>query len=123
MKLYDGRSVLAETPLLIPSFALHRDEQFYPEPERFQPERLDAEFGGAKRFRDAGVFLPFGDGPRGCLGVRVARMIVKAALFEVVRNFEVLLNERTLPDDEMDVFWTMVKSGVLLDFTEIKKHN
>lgn len=54
----------------IPIHQLHYDPEFYPNPEEFKPERFDPENGGLKVFKDKGVFLPFGDGPRMCLGIR-----------------------------------------------------
>lgn len=54
--------------VIIPINALHTHPDFYANPEVFDPERFDESKGGAKRLRDAGVFMPFGSGPRSCLG-------------------------------------------------------
>lgn len=54
--------------IIIPIYALHHDAQYYPEPDKFKPERFLPENGGVKKFKDLGVFLGFGDGPRTCLG-------------------------------------------------------
>jgi cytochrome P450 len=48
-----------------------------------------------KAFKDKGVLLPFGDGPRICLGQRFALMQSKAAIAQIVRNFEISVNEKT----------------------------
>lgn len=53
------------THLFIPVHALHNDPSFFPNPEKFDPERFSDE-GSAKR--DAFSYLPFGKGPRNCLG-------------------------------------------------------
>lgn len=45
-------------------YSLHRDPEYFSEPEKFNPERFAPENGGVKAFQDRGVFLPFGDGPR-----------------------------------------------------------
>ena len=50
----------------IPILELHYDPEYYENPEKFYPERFDA--GGVKTFMEKGVFLPFGNGPRICLG-------------------------------------------------------
>jgi cytochrome P450 family 6 len=51
--------------LVIPIEAIHNDPQYFPEPDRFDPERFSEE---AKRKRHHYVYLPFGEGPRICIG-------------------------------------------------------
>ena len=51
--------------LFIPVYGLHRDPQYYPDPDVFNPENFSEE---AKATRPACSFLPFGDGPRNCIG-------------------------------------------------------
>lgn len=50
---------------MIPIYSLHRDPKYYPNPEVFDPERF---IEGNKSSRPHGTFLPFGDGPRICIG-------------------------------------------------------
>lgn len=54
--------------LIVPVHSLHNDEQYYKNPEKFDPDRFSPENGGVKSYRDRGVYMPFGDGPRICLG-------------------------------------------------------
>lgn len=49
------------TIVVIPAFAIQRDPQYYPEPEKFDPKRFSNE---ELHKRDAMTWLPFGDGPR-----------------------------------------------------------
>jgi cytochrome P450 family 6 len=49
----------------IPVYALHHDPKYYPDPERFDPERFSEE---EKRKRPQFSYLPFGEGPRICIG-------------------------------------------------------
>lgn len=51
--------------LLLPIYSLHRDPKYYPNPEIFDPERFTDENQAS---RTHGTFLPFGDGPRICIG-------------------------------------------------------
>lgn len=44
---------------------LHHDPEYYPNPEKFDPERFSEE---NKSKRPAYTYLPFGDGPRICIG-------------------------------------------------------
>lgn len=65
------------TEVLIPVYSLHNDAQYYPEPEIFDPQRFTEE---NKASRPNGTFLPFGDGPRICIG-KICSSISKAILF------------------------------------------
>jgi len=49
----------------IPIFAIHRDPDIYPKPDIFDPERFNNE---AIQTRHPMHYLPFGDGPRNCIG-------------------------------------------------------
>lgn len=53
------------TKMFIPVSSLHMDEQYFPEPESFQPERFAKE--NKDLIRDC-TYMPFGDGPRNCIG-------------------------------------------------------
>ncbi|XP_013111468.1 probable cytochrome P450 28c1 isoform X2 [Stomoxys calcitrans] len=105
-------------PVIIPIYAFHHDAQYYPEPEIFKPERFLPENGGVKHFRDCGVFLGFGDGPRTCIGKRFALLQSKSAVAYLVRTFQVKLNKRTKPDFRLDPksFLALHNGGVWLDF-------
>jgi len=54
------------TPVVIPTYAIHHDPQYFPDPERYDPERFSEE---NKNTRHRHSYLPFGDGPRMCLGM------------------------------------------------------
>jgi len=62
-----GTNVILEKGIktIIPVYALHHDPKYYPEPERFDPERFNA---NEKAKRHHYVYLPFGEGPRICIG-------------------------------------------------------
>uniref|UniRef100_A0A8C3UZZ3 Cytochrome P450 3A n=1 Tax=Catharus ustulatus TaxID=91951 RepID=A0A8C3UZZ3_CATUS len=70
--------------VLIPAFVLHRDPQYWPEPDEFRPERFSKE---NKEGIDPYTFLPFGAGPRNCIGMRFALLVVKVAVVVLLQNF------------------------------------
>ena len=71
---------------------LHHDEAFWTDPWTFDPERF------APENRDKIVemtYMPFGEGPRNCIGRRFALMEAKMALVELLRRFSLHTCEAT----------------------------
>lgn len=119
-----GKSVVIEKGMnvFIPLYQFQRDAEYYPMPLEFKPERFDAEHGGVKAFKDKGVFLTFGDGPRVCLGMKFATMQSKVAIIEVIKNFKISVNDKTekkLVNDPAE-FMNVKRGGLWLDFAPIK---
>ena len=77
---------------MLPIFAIHRDEKFYPDPEQFDPERFSDE---NKHKINPSAYLPFGTGPRNCIGSRFALLESKLLIYHVLRNFELVQVEKT----------------------------
>ncbi|KAK5646917.1 hypothetical protein RI129_005381 [Pyrocoelia pectoralis] len=73
-----------KTPVYIPLLGLHYDPEYFPDPEKYDPERFTNE-DVCNSFQ----YLPFGDGPRGCIGNRFALMVTKIALVSLLTEFEV----------------------------------
>jgi cytochrome P450 len=67
----------AGTNVGISQWILHRDPRYYPDPERFDPERWREEVSG-RRTLPKFAYIPFGAGPRVCVGAGLA--ITEAAL-------------------------------------------
>lgn len=81
---HEGRLVRIEegTSIQIPVYSIHHDPEFWTNPDEFIPERFDEQNGGAKAFNDQGIYFPFGNGPRRCLG--------KFQLFELLPIFNII---------------------------------
>lgn len=58
-------TIRAGTPVVVSLMGIGRDERYFPEPLRFQPER----FAPDSQRHDADAFLAFGEGPRMCIGM------------------------------------------------------
>ncbi|KAK7867291.1 hypothetical protein R5R35_002118 [Gryllus longicercus] len=87
------------TRVLVPVFALHRDPAYYPEPERFDPERFSPE---QKAQRPPFTYLPFGEGPRICIGMRFGLLQVKTGLAALLARYSFEACERTQEPPRLD---------------------
>ncbi|HJU85898.1 MAG TPA: cytochrome P450, partial [Gemmatimonadota bacterium] len=72
--------------LFVFPWVLHRDARFYPHPERFDPERWTADF---ERDLPRLAYLPFGAGPRMCIGREFARMELALIVAAIARRFRI----------------------------------
>lgn len=74
------------TSVIISSFGIHRDPEIFEDPLAFKPERfLDNPMGNGK---GGGLFyMPFGDGPRICIGMRMGKLTTKIGLFLLLLKF------------------------------------
>ncbi|CAH1168644.1 unnamed protein product [Phyllotreta striolata] len=82
-----GTDVIIEkdTPVIIPILGYHFNPDYFPDPDKFDPDR----FEGNVKYEG---FLPFGDGPRNCIGERLGVMQVKLGVAVLLKNFEVSLS-------------------------------
>ena len=87
-----GIKIPKGTAISIPIHAIHRDPDFYPDPETFNPERfLPENKGSLVQY----TWLPFGSGPRNCIGMRFALLEAKLALAEMVRKYQFFRTDNT----------------------------
>lgn len=80
------------TAIWIPTQGIHLDPKYYPNPEKFDPERFSPE---NRKSIDPLTYLPFGIGPRNCIGSRFALMEIKALLYYLLLNFKIVQNDKT----------------------------
>jgi cytochrome P450 family 6 len=69
--LDNGKILKAGTGVLVPALGFFRDEAYFPDPLKFDPDRFSAE---AKANRHPFHFFPFGAGPRLCIGQRFSNI-------------------------------------------------
>ncbi|XP_059172334.1 cytochrome P450 3A24-like [Physella acuta] len=99
-KTYGHVTIPKGAGVIIPIFAVLTDPKHYPDPEKFDPERFSEE---NKAKRDPMAFMPFGYGPRICIGMRLALLEMKIALATLLRKVRVELSEETEPKKGEDV--------------------
>ena len=80
--------------VMLSQWVMHRKEEYFDNPESFQPERwLD----GLERRLPKGVYFPFGDGPRICIGKGFALMEAVLILVAIAQKYQLSL----VPDCEI----------------------
>ncbi|XP_011695538.1 PREDICTED: cytochrome P450 9e2-like [Wasmannia auropunctata] len=78
----------------VPIYALQRDPNYFKEPEKFDPERFRGE--RKKNTLNSRAYLPFGLGPRMCIGNRFALLETKVALFHLLARCNLKTCEKTI---------------------------
>ncbi|KAK9885350.1 hypothetical protein WA026_010847 [Henosepilachna vigintioctopunctata] len=80
------------TSIMIPIFAIHHDPKYHKNPEKFDPERFSGE---NRRKMVPYSYLPFGIGPRFCIGSRFALLAIKVLIFHLLSHFVIVPVEKT----------------------------
>ncbi|XP_064467601.1 cytochrome P450 3A13-like [Ornithodoros turicata] len=76
--------------VVVPTYDLHHDPNFWSEPDSFDPERFAPE---KKAAIEPMAYQPFGGGPRNCVGMRFAQLEAKLALAKMLANYRIYLDE------------------------------
>jgi len=80
-----GCAVPKDSRLMYSIFLTQRMERFWPEANKFDPQRFCPE---NKKGRQPYTYLPFGGGPRNCIGAAFAQVEVKAVLARLIQTFD-----------------------------------
>nr|XP_040042230.1 cytochrome P450 3A30-like isoform X1 [Gasterosteus aculeatus aculeatus] len=96
----NGIVIPKDMVVAVPTWPLHRDPSLWPDPEAFKPERFSKE---NKESIDPYTYMPFGAGPRNCIGMRFALVMMKLAMVENLQRFSFSVCKETEIPLEMDV--------------------
>ncbi|KAG5882355.1 hypothetical protein JTB14_009881 [Gonioctena quinquepunctata] len=80
------------TKVFLSITGIHYDPEYYDNPEIFNPDRFSVE---SKHERHTYAHIPFGKGPRICIGMRFGIIQTKLGLASILKNFRVKLSSKT----------------------------
>ncbi|XP_017777284.1 PREDICTED: cytochrome P450 9e2-like [Nicrophorus vespilloides] len=78
--------------ITIPIIGFHRDERYFPEPDKFDPERFSDE---NRKHIIPYTYMPFGVGPRACIASRFALLEIKVLFVYLLHKFDLVVTEKT----------------------------
>lgn len=106
-----GLTIPVDAVVDVPVWSIHRDPELWNDPETFDPLRYEIHYLQFSQFKDLDLddfrhlpeekskrhsmaYLPFGAGPRNCIGGRFAMLEMKVTLAQLVRQFVIKPSER-----------------------------
>ncbi|XP_077293366.1 cytochrome P450 9e2-like isoform X2 [Arctopsyche grandis] len=92
----------------IPIYGFHHDPKHFPEPDCFNPERFSVE---NKSNINPMTYLPFGIGPRNCIGSRFALLVAKLIIFHTLAKFEIVVTKNT----QIPIILTKTSTSLMSD--------
>ncbi|XP_072938293.1 cytochrome P450 6k1-like isoform X2 [Epargyreus clarus] len=106
-KIDDHLTITAGTPVYVNAVGMHYDPDIYPEPDTFNPDRfLPENEGNIKPYS----YLPFGEGPRKCIGQRFGLSNARHALAAVMLKYEL----RVIPNTPRPSEVKLERKGLFL---------
>ncbi|XP_073954739.1 cytochrome P450 6B2-like [Choristoneura fumiferana] len=107
--------------VIIPVKSLHADPLYWDKPEEFRPERFHPD--NVSRINNH-VYLPFGEGPRACIGERLGHMQSLAGMAALLSRFSVSPSGSTIrrpPVNPSDTVVQSIQGGIPLSLVARKK--
>jgi cytochrome P450 len=84
---YEGYRIAAGTRVMYSIYLTHRLPAYWPEPSVFRPERFGPDAPRPQPY----TYLPFGGGPRNCIGAAYAGVEVKVVMARILQRFDLRL--------------------------------
>ncbi|VEN52371.1 unnamed protein product [Callosobruchus maculatus] len=105
--IYKGNVIPEDVDIAVNVYEMHRDPEYFPNPDKFDPTRFEA-MDGTKPY----CFIPFSAGPRNCMGQKYAMLELKSVLSKILRAFRLL---PTVPEHQLK----LTSEGVLKSYNGI----
>ncbi|CAG2105044.1 unnamed protein product [Medioppia subpectinata] len=110
---YGSVTLPAGVDIRVPTYQLHRDPEYWEEPDVFNPDRF---MGNSLKSVNPYVYQPFGVGPRMCPGKRFSVLEIKIILAKLLLNYKVVPGDKTEPigglDLEFKLFSLSPRNGI-----------
>ncbi|XP_026474636.1 probable cytochrome P450 6g2 [Ctenocephalides felis] len=115
---YDHVVLEPKTPIYLSILAIHMDPKYYPNPDKFDPERFSEDM---KQNRNPYTYMPFGAGPHNCIGERFGLLQTKVGLAYILKDFHFTPCEKTRVPLQLDskAMFLAPKGGIHLQFERI----
>ncbi|CAG2103492.1 unnamed protein product, partial [Medioppia subpectinata] len=111
-----GITLPAGQEIEIPVYAVHHNPDYYPDPETFNPDRFMPD---NRHNIQPYTYLPFGAGPRNCLGMRVALMKAKLCVVHLIQKYKFAIIPKTSVPLKFEIsIITLIPGDVHIGFTK-----
>ncbi|XP_053599163.1 cytochrome P450 6k1-like [Microplitis demolitor] len=113
-----GSNVIIEkgTAVYIPLPGIHRNPKYHPNPDHFDPDRFSDE---RKNDMEPCTFMPFGEGPRICIALRVGMLQTAVGLVRILQDYQVTVNPKYKTEINTRNIFTTPANGIHLYFKKI----
>nr|XP_054758348.1 cytochrome P450 3A24-like [Lytechinus pictus] len=88
----EGLTIEKGSQVFYSIYNIHRDPSLWPEPDKFDPSRFSKE---NRANRHPMAWIPFGAGPRNCIGMRFALMEIKMAVVRILQKYRFVPSPKT----------------------------
>ncbi|KAL1454256.1 hypothetical protein WDU94_010529 [Cyamophila willieti] len=112
----DGHTIPKGAAIWVPIFSSpHRDPNYWPNPDRFDPDRF---LPSETEARNPNAYIPFSIGARNCIGQKYAMLQMKTMISTILRRYRILPGEQCKRIE--DIRWEFHLTMKLLDGNDIR---
>lgn len=108
-RLPSGARIRRGEEVMVSPYVVQRDARFFPDPDRFDADRFAAPPGWPSM-----AYIPFGAGPRMCLGEFYARAVILTSLSKIIPRWRIEPIEPMPPLETGNMFSSQPRGGRLL---------